>query len=137
MDDCQAVGSDPLARLYIPVEQAATRAGEYFQALTNGTNPGAVYAGWTSDYFKETTDQPLFAKYLSENPIVYQVDYIEFTHQAEETIEIGNIVALQGNVYAEDGSTAILEAHLIKEEGEYKMLYFSFTYPESTDEEEA
>jgi hypothetical protein len=118
----------------ISTEEAAFRAGEYFQELTNGTNPGALYNNWNSTYFQESTSEFQYAAFLSENPIVYDVDYIEFTYQAIEKTDIGKKAILGGTIHANDDSTALLEAHLVKENDQYKMLFFAFNYPETTEE---
>ena len=118
---------------YVNAEQEATG---FVQDLTDGINPGALY-GVTASLFQESTDQVTWAKCLSENTILYNMESIEFDYKEMTREDIGKTMSLAGTIYATDGTSELIYFGLLKEDGEWKILNLMLNAQEDTEGVEA
>ncbi len=110
-----------IGTVFLATSGAVSETNEFFQQLSNGKD---VYEE-TSPIFQEATSKPVFEQFLAENPILTDVESLSFNSRSIETTGEGELVELQGTLYANDGSTSPLEVQLLKTDDEWEILYFT------------
>jgi hypothetical protein len=87
---------------------AALRAGDYVKAYS-----------YTSKDFQSTTSFDEFKKFIDQHPALKNNKDSTFTRREIEN----NMGAVSGTLEAVDGATTPIEYHLIRENGQWKILY--------------
>lgn len=122
--------------VFLATQEPVNEANAFFEMLSDEENsPGVAYAETSMD-FQTYTSQQDFAAFINAYPIVTEVEDLSFNSRSIATEDGMTVATLEGTLYAEDGETSPIAVQLVKENDEWKVLYFSLEPIEEVADEE-